>query len=195
MRFVKFLAGSAVVAAALVTAAPANAAIHHHGRSFANAPAVTNLLNRPDSGNFSAAPWAYDQISRHTAVTQTGAHTYVITITDEGSFATIPGNISPNNPLVILTPSLVAGASTTLAGTDTFTVTASSAPDLSAINGKTFTGSLPATSAWPSLIFSGPIGVTQGPWSWTYRLKCPQRFFTQVMTQANTGTTGNISGC
>ncbi len=199
MRLTARLASVAgVAAAALAIALPANATVHHHGHgTFANAPAVTNLLDRPDSGNYSADPWAYDGISRHTTVTQAGYDTYVVTINDEGSFVTVPGNTSPNSPLAVETASTVYGASTTIAGTDTFTVNATAAPDLSGINGKTFYGSNPATSSWPYLVF--PAGtvthVSQGPWSWTYRLKCPQQWAAQVMTQANTGTTGNIYGC
>jgi len=191
--------GTALAAAVAIVsfALPASASVHHGHSTFANAPAVTNLINRPDSGNFSADPWANDSISRHTSTTQTGFDTYVVTINDQGSFITIPGNTSPNDGSVTETASNIFGAKATLAGSDTFTVVATRAPDYSAINGKTFTGSNPATSMWPYLIFPAGsiVSVTQGPWSWTYQLKCPQQWAPQLMTQASTGTTGNVLGC
>ena len=187
------LSAFALTATAVLAAALSASASVHHG-TFGNA--TTILKNRPDSGNYSPQ-WATDQIQRTTRVTSDGGSTWTVTITDEGSFATIPGGISPNDLGVTLTSSVKMGSSATIAGSDTFTVVATSEPDLSAVNGKTFTGSSPATSSWPELIFGAGnvISSVQDPWGWTYRLKCPFQAAVQTWVDASTGSTGNISGC
>lgn len=209
-KSLRLLAGAAVIAG-LAGLAPSALAVgparQGHGLGFAE----TQLSNRLDSGN--GGNWATDTITRFLVITKTGVNTYKATVTDEGSFVTIPGALTPNQSSpytgMRLTASRVYRATDSLAGTDSFSFTANRSPDLSRVP-KKVPGNADPTSTWYTLAFpSGTAftNVTQGPWGWTYQLSCPSfnpnfhplQIWTDSSTVANNdgdaAADGNVHGC
>jgi hypothetical protein len=190
------LAGGAVLSAAL----PAAASTHYHQLP---GLAITHLYNRPDSGNGTPDTWATDTIQRDLTIRHLGGNNYSATVTDEGSFVTIPGNPTPNQgPGYLgdtLTVSRIAGARTMLAGKVTYTFTASHAPDFSLVPSTVY-GSTDPTGTWFKLAFPAGTVFTGGmnnDWTWTYSLWCPSfnpNFHpVQTWTDAASNGAGNLS--
>jgi hypothetical protein len=198
MKILKTIAPvvTGVAAALVVSVLPASASVHHPQLS---GMAVTQLSDRLDSGDHGY--WATDTIQRDLTITSTGGDTYTATVTDEGSFVTIPGNLTPGPAApVALTSSVKVGSSTTIAGTATYSFTADQAPDLSLVpaseSGTPVSGPQ-TTSLWFEQAFPAGTVFTGGitDWSWVYHLKCPMQIAAQVWTDSLTVDSGNILGC
>lgn len=196
----RFLAVAALAGAGLASAAlPASASIHH----YAQLPglAITQLSNRPDGGH--GGTWATDTIQRNLTIHHVGGDAYTATVTDEGSFVTIPGAGTPNQAVPyagdVVTTSRVAGAMTSLAGTVTYSFTADRAPDFSLVptseSGAPVSGPQ-TTSLWFEQAFPAGTNFTGGltDYSFSYRLKCPQQFAAQSWTDSQSNGDGNLPG-
>lgn len=169
--------------------------------------AVTHVYNDPDSGN--GGTWATDAFDRTLTVTAdanqfgvpAGSVRYDATVSDSGTFVTIPGAKTPNQSAPGQKVShTVAG---TFAGTSLYVVTAPAADhvgstlqaDLNA-NHAALTGKY-ATSQWPDQAFTPDTGVSvaQGNWSWTYSTKFGESWTdSSVNGDGNVVSDGNITG-
>lgn len=155
--------------------------------------ATSKLTNRPDGGNGNPSNWANDNITRvatiklvgkDTTLSDCGAgashcYTYTGTLTDKGSFVTIPGNPTPNQdpasgPKTEKHPA-VRGS---MKGGATITFSASSDHPNAALVDKSLDshGADPSgdetTGAWVEQFFTHGTTFGSGPaltsWSWSY---------------------------
>jgi len=193
--------GAALIAAATdlaigTTAAHAAPAAHHHHHLATGYSIAVAQIVRPDSGV--AGTWATDQINRTTIITRTGPNTYHASISDEGSFQTIPGANTPNTPGVFIT-ALGNGFRSTaaLGGGRTYDITSATGPDLNAINGHV--ANAPSSDGWLNLAFPHGVVTANNDWHWTYSLTCRTLFGLiqsfQSWTNSAAGNSGNILGC
>ena len=199
------LAGSAVLAAAL----PASASTHPHSTFI--------IIRFSDHGDGGAAGncgtpgprncWANDEGQAFLTVTPAGGNAYTARLTGlEGSFATIPGQLAPNQSGSYhgshVTASTRLGASSALGGSADYSFTASRPPSGMAV--VTISGDQPRMSTWYQLAFKtgtafGGSGITD--YSLSYLLKCSKMAAPQTWTETslngdgNQPQDGNILGC
>jgi len=137
------------------------------------------LSNVPDGGGkHGLVRWATDDIKRTMKITEVGGygrvHTYLVSITDTGSFAARAGVLTPNQGFPDTGLVIKSDVTGTLAGTASYTVTASTRPT-ALVPGRALAG--PGATAensvlnWYKLAFPGT--ATFGPvtgyvWSRTY---------------------------
>lgn len=198
------VAAGAVAASAGMASASVHPVFVRHAAAF-NGTAVAQIV-RPDSGN--GGDWATDQINRTTVVTQTGPNTYSATISDEGSFATIPFAPTPNQGGVNMGDFITAngngmGATATLTGGRTYSIVSAVGPDMSAISGHI--SGAPSSAGWMDLAFPYGTVTANNDWSWTYRLTChgfngfhpPTQVWVDAASNGagNLPADGNIFGC
>lgn len=139
-------------------------------------PYTTEVTGRPDSGKH--GDWATDDFTRTTKVCQTDDTTYVLTISDAGTFTTLAGAKSPAAGVDL--PAPFTGSFT---GGATVTVTS----DVSPVAPPASSPGDKSTSEWASLLFPGNNGTISG-WSWTYGTKC------ETWVNAEAGNSGDVTG-
>lgn len=188
------------IAAAVTALAAAGAVLATAGPAQAARRPVTDTVHI--TGNYdngAHGPWAslkYDRTVRIAPATTAG--TWNVTLTDRGTFSTIPGKLSPGAGVAIARSQ--AGR---FEGRFSFTVLSSAEPNERRVrSGYNFrcnvngTGDraqdcpgMPATTgAWPGMYFGSGATVTAGTWKWTYTT-CKERW-----TTGSAGDTGDITG-
>lgn len=176
---------SATAAALLASAGAASAApriVPLPGPSLVTVHALTNLTDRPDSGNGSPDPyWADDTFTRDLTITQTGgttgAYTFTATLKDTGSFTAIKGAQTPNQGPGYTGDLIKSAVTGPLEGYADFAFTASALPATTPNAGVPVSeddhGKVPSdsTSTWYELAFPARTtfsGAGIGDWSWRY---------------------------
>lgn len=186
----RFLASTAVAALLCgLVAVPA-------GADTAPVTSTATIRNTPDDGS---PAWARDTFARRTTITPgQEAGTYTVKITDTGSFHTVKGSASPNDPAVIIKRKDTG----TISGSGEFTVTNATLKGhngLNALDGKVFANGKYATKAdvpaarstdkWALQFFKpGAVSTSIQNWAWAYTRDC------ESMTETPNGVTGNITG-
>ena len=167
------VAGAAAIAA---LAGPAVAANASTGAPHApkTVTAVTRLTSRPDSGA-GGNSWAHDNFTRVATVTSLGGDNYKASLSDNGSFTTIPGQLTPNQStpgLTIASPARTGSMS----GYGKFVAfTASKAPNAHNVP-RNVRGSNDPSYLWFELFFpsgttfSANAGSAETAWSYSYSL-------------------------
>jgi hypothetical protein len=162
------VAGAAALAGSIALAAPAMAS---------NGPqvAVTHLNNHPDTTSASGGAilagnvWAYDNATEKFTVVSKGGDQYLVTMDYVGSFhgfadPRVPSDTPPGDGLGA---ALISNGS--VKGTIAYDVTATQAPDMSALPGQSPSGTHIAANI--NLLFGGSIiaPITQdGQYTFTY---------------------------
>jgi hypothetical protein len=207
MRFRKILA-----AAAALVAVPAAVAL---GASTASAAtsvtSVTHVVNNLDSGN--GGLWANDSYDRTLAVTvaadqsgvPAGSVRYTASVSDAGTFVTIPGAFTPNQ--VVPGQHIAHVVDGTFTGGALYTIVAPAADVLTSGNvvanlNDGFTHptspSPQSTPCWPVQAFVPAIpcaDVTLGNWSWSYTTAANENWIDGSTTgQGNVVSDGNVTG-
>jgi hypothetical protein len=162
---------AAVVAVLTVPAAAASAAPPP-----ARVQAVTTIQDRPDSGN--GGYWAGDSFARVLVITRTGGTaghwTFTATLSDFGTFTTIPGAPAPNQGGPYAGDVIRSAVTGFMGGSADFAFTASTLPVAGDVpRTENDHGLTPAdsTSTWYELAFpAGTVfgGPGLGSWSWSY---------------------------
>lgn len=201
-------------AVAIASALPASASVHH--AAFTSTTITIVFSDHGDGGaaefcGGTPAPsprlcWANDEGQAFVTVTQTGAGTYTAHLSSlEGSFATIPGQLAPNqsaDPGLAVTSNSKPGATATIAGSADYSFTADEAP-LPSGTTVVISGDNPRLSDWEALAFPAGTDVTGTitDYSLIYREKCSAMSGTQTWTETNANNDGmlpadgNIKGC
>lgn len=177
---------AALAAGALVTIGAGSASAHTTGGTVT---AQTKTIDRGDSGG-AGNNWAYDSMGRKVTITYLGKagpagtpYQYEATVTDAGTFKTIPGQLTPNQggryagtvePATQITGSITGGGDYSLDASAKVNSprTWANLGVPTALRGLTQNGLYP-TGTWPELAF--PAGTTfAGPglfnWGWTYKV-------------------------
>lgn len=183
MKHVLARAAMVLVPAAAVCAlaVPASASARPHvtpttAPRLVTVEALTLLNNRGDSGG-GGNTWATDTIIRALVIHQTGgtpgAYTFTATVSDSGSFVTIPHVLSPNQFFAGTT--IAAKVNGTMAGHASYTFTASQLPRENLVPAQesgTPSSGPRTTSSWYEQAY--PAGTTFGgagignDWGWNY---------------------------
>lgn len=198
------------VAAAVAVIAGSSAAFATTGQGGSTplVTAVTHVYNDPDSGN--GGTWATDAFDRTASVTldspqpvstPSGFLAYTATVTDNGSFVTVPGAGTPDQSAP--GQKISHAVKGTMAGTADYTIIAPAGDKV----GSTFQADLNAnhvalsgalsTSLWPEQGFTPPAGavVTLGNWSWTYITPAGESWTdSSTNGDGNVVSDGNITG-
>lgn len=159
------VAVSAVMVVGAVTSG-ANAAPAHH---YVSITAHTSITHRGDSAG-DGTTWANDTMTRTITIKQTGATSYVATVTDKGTFATVAGASVPNQGGAFAGVKLAHVVSGSLHGSAAFAFTANRQPIARNVPVHV-SGNSYSTSTWYELafptgtVFGGP-GI--GSWGWGY---------------------------
>jgi hypothetical protein len=174
----------------LATAGPAEAA----------RPTVTDTVHiKGNYDNGAHGPWARLSYDRSVRISRaTAANTWNVTLTDRGTFSTIPGKQSPGAGVAITRTQ--AGR---IEGVFKYTVLSTGDPSGRRVrSGYNFRcnvngtgdraqdcpGMPAATNAWPGLYFGSGATVTPGSWRWVFTT-CKERW-----TNGSAGDTGDITG-
>jgi hypothetical protein len=140
--------------------------------------------------------WARLSYSRTVRIVEAGEGQWAVTLTDRGSFTTMPGFRSPGAGATIR-----RAQPGDFAGTYNFTVASETAPTAAAVRrfynfrcnpavpGRGDCAGMPATTSdWPKLYFGEGAQVTAGSWRWDYRT-CAERW-----SNSSAGDSGDITG-
>jgi hypothetical protein len=167
--------------------------------------ATTSLTNRPDSGG--QGNWANDAMTRTLTIKETGytgsgastVYTYAGTVSDTGTFKTIPGAFTPNQGGTNHNKTITGIVQGSMSGGGSYTFTATSLPTHERNlgvpdheSGPATDGSPQTTSLWfeqafpASTKFGSPVF---DPWSWTYLVGSGNG-----CTQGNSNGRGNSRG-
>lgn len=230
-RFAAVLCTAALLTGGAVAAASAAGAV-------TNVTGVTYLPTNLDSGNGTAVVntlaggWALDKFHRTLTVTDSSACTVVVspftcfsaTVSDTGTFTTIPGNGHAPNPASTTDPGTNIAwppVSGPFSGTASYLFEANTAPAPSNIRGVVNNSGFPATgdnstSLWFENAFSGGTayknadgtiftGAIQNTWGWSYTsqtgasstttaVSCESWADTAANGAGGTALDGNITG-
>jgi hypothetical protein len=171
--------------------------------------ASTHLSNVPDSGN-GGNNWSYDDYTRTLTVkvdpSQTGAPggdtQYLASISDNGQFNAIVGQLSPNQ--AVAGTQILHAVTGSMKGSGTYVVEAPSTDALDVnniprtVNDNFADGTGNETTGnWPVQAFTTATGVTaslDNDWTWTYTDQCES--WTDAATNGDGGLAadGNITG-
>jgi hypothetical protein len=183
MKAVRMFATAAVLAAVATATIGTAASAAQIGTATAPTAAcvgatyTTHVVNRPDSS--SHGDWAKDTFTRTTAVICIEGG-YRVNLTDVGTFAPLPGAVSPAAGVPIhnlpFTGQFTGGTS--------FTVKTADKPvnPVAGASGKF------SSSEWAKLVFPEAKDIVQGGWGWTYS-HCGESWKNQA-----TGNVGDITG-
>lgn len=196
----------AVLAAGLASAAAL--ALGGTAHAATSVTALTHIQNDPDSGN--GGTWATDQIDRTLSITAnddqsatpSGFIAYTATISDTGTFETLPSAFTPNQVIEGQRISHVVDGK--LVGNAVYTILAPAADVPSTANVETNLNdnfNVPAApqsvSYWPLQAFpsSSGVTVTLGNWSWSYTSAAGELWVDASLNgDGNLVQDGNITG-
>lgn len=167
---------------------------------------TTTLQDRPDNGHGTPGIWALDTMDRtvkvchvvtpQVAAVEIGTWVYSATLSDEGTFTTVPGDTnSPNDGKAVVKQT------GTVSGTATFSNFTAPHDWIAwdnSIDGKTYHGTAPAaTNDWVSLLWkdgASKTGITD--YEWTYKT-CSETWVDSSNPKNNDGqddSAGDITG-